>query len=48
AISTIISESAFSTSGRFLCENRSTLDPKTVEAFMCNQNWLRNEISGKR
>ncbi|CAN1148261.1 Putative AC transposase [Linum perenne] len=47
-ISTIISESAFSTSGRLLCENRSTLDPKTVEALMCNQNWLRNEINGKR
>ncbi|CAN1153645.1 Putative AC transposase [Linum perenne] len=47
-ISTVISESAFSTSGRLLCENRSTLDPKTVEALMCNQNWLRNEINGKR
>ncbi|CAN1837665.1 Putative AC transposase [Linum perenne] len=47
-ISTVISESAFSTSGRLLCENRSTLDPKTVGALMCNQNWLRNEINVKR
>ncbi|CAN1310442.1 Putative AC transposase [Linum perenne] len=40
-ISTVILESAFSTSGRLLCENCST-DPKTVEAHMCNQNWIRN------
>ncbi|CAN1323098.1 Zinc finger BED domain-containing protein DAYSLEEPER [Linum perenne] len=45
-ISIVISESAFSTSGRLLCENCSTLDPETVEALMCNQNWLRNEING--
>ncbi|CAN0915443.1 Putative AC transposase [Linum grandiflorum] len=45
-VSTIVSESAFSTSGRLLKANRSTLDPNTIEALMCTQNWLRNEING--
>ncbi|CAN0920678.1 Putative AC9 transposase [Linum grandiflorum] len=45
-VSTVVSESAFSTSGRLLKENRSTLDPNTIEALMCTQNWLRNEING--
>ncbi|CAN0888591.1 Putative AC transposase [Linum grandiflorum] len=45
-VSTVVSESAFSTSGRLLRANRSTLDPVTIEALMCTQNWLRNEING--
>ncbi|CAN0838863.1 Putative AC transposase [Linum grandiflorum] len=45
-VSTVVSESAFSTSGRLLRANRSTLDPLTIEALMCTQNWLRNEING--
>lgn len=39
-ISTVASESAFSTSGRLVSPHRSRLHPKTMEALMCAQNWL--------
>ncbi|XP_055960099.1 zinc finger BED domain-containing protein RICESLEEPER 2-like [Mercurialis annua] len=42
-ISTIASESAFSTSGRVLDCFRSSLTPKIVEALVCTQDWLRAE-----
>ncbi|CAL1409209.1 unnamed protein product [Linum trigynum] len=45
-VSTVVSESAFSTSGRLLNPHRSRLDSKTVEALMCTQNWLFNELRG--
>ena len=44
-VSTVASESAFSTSGRLLSPHRSKLHSKTVEVLMCAQNWLNNEIS---
>ncbi|KAK6137046.1 hypothetical protein DH2020_029210 [Rehmannia glutinosa] len=40
-VSTIASESAFSTSGRVIDPFRSSLSPKMVEALICSQDWLR-------
>jgi hypothetical protein len=40
-ISTVASESAFSTSGRILDDFRSSLTPFMLEALVCTQDWLR-------
>ncbi|KAM7465668.1 hypothetical protein LguiB_013230 [Lonicera macranthoides] len=40
-VSTVASESAFSTGGHILDPFRSSLSPKTVEALICTQNWIR-------
>ncbi|KAL4596310.1 hypothetical protein ACB092_12G155100 [Castanea dentata] len=45
-VTTVASEFAFSTSGRLLSPHCSRLHPKTIEAMMCAQNWLRSEING--
>ena len=45
-VSTVASESAFSTSGRFVSPHRSRLHPKTLEALMCAQDWLWTQIKG--
>ncbi|PRQ57352.1 putative HAT dimerization domain, ribonuclease H-like domain-containing protein [Rosa chinensis] len=42
-VSTIASESSFSTSGRIIDPYRSSLSPRMVEALICTQNWLRSE-----
>ena len=39
-ISTVASESAFSTSGRVLDAFRSSLTPKLIEALICVQDWI--------
>ncbi|KAL8469702.1 hypothetical protein ACS0TY_032516 [Phlomoides rotata] len=40
SISIVASESAFSTSGRFVSPHRSRLHHDTLEALMCSQDWL--------
>ncbi|KAK0592746.1 hypothetical protein LWI29_024628 [Acer saccharum] len=39
-VSSIASESAFSTGGRIVSLHRSRLHPDTLEALMCAQSWL--------
>ncbi|KAL9691650.1 hypothetical protein QQ045_012075 [Rhodiola kirilowii] len=39
-ISTVASESAFSTSGRIIDPFRSSLTPRLVEALICTQDWI--------
>ncbi|KAK9992713.1 hypothetical protein SO802_027698 [Lithocarpus litseifolius] len=45
-MTTIASESAFSTSGRLLGPHCSRLHHDTLEALMCGQNWLWSELKG--
>lgn len=40
-ISTVASESAFSTSGRILDDFRTSLTPFMLEALVCTQDWMR-------
>ncbi|XP_059643341.1 zinc finger BED domain-containing protein RICESLEEPER 2-like [Cornus florida] len=39
-VSTVVSESTFSTGGRMVSPHRSRLHPSTLMALMCAQNWL--------
>ena len=45
-VSTVASESAFSTGSRMVSKHRSRLHPNTLEALMCAQSWLGNEMEG--
>ncbi|KAL4387370.1 hypothetical protein GQ457_09G017050 [Hibiscus cannabinus] len=40
-VSTVASESAFSTGGRVLASFRTSLTPRLVEALICTQDWVR-------
>ncbi|KAH9684650.1 hypothetical protein KPL70_013634 [Citrus sinensis] len=40
-VTTVASESAFSTGGRFVSPYRNRLHPSTLEALMCSQSWIR-------
>uniref|UniRef100_A0A7N1A947 BED-type domain-containing protein n=1 Tax=Kalanchoe fedtschenkoi TaxID=63787 RepID=A0A7N1A947_KALFE len=44
-ISTVASESSFSTSGRILDAFRSSLTPRIVESLLCAQDWIRASLS---
>ena len=45
-VSTVASESAFSTSGRVLTPHRNRLHPETLEKLMCAQSWLWEPLRG--
>ncbi|CAO2821052.1 unnamed protein product [Amaranthus hypochondriacus] len=45
-ISTVASESAFSTGGRVVSPHRCRLHSHTVEALMCLQNWMTQDLKG--
>ena len=47
-VSSVASESAFSTSGRILDPFRSCLTPYMIEALVCLQQWLRNNIQAEK
>ncbi|XP_013713780.1 zinc finger BED domain-containing protein RICESLEEPER 2-like [Brassica napus] len=47
-VSFVASESAFSTSGRILDPFRSCLTPYMIEALVCLQQWLRNNIQAEK
>ncbi|KAL6653643.1 hypothetical protein ACP70R_008567 [Stipagrostis hirtigluma subsp. patula] len=45
-VTTVASESVFSTGGRIISPHRSRLAPKMVEALMCMQAWARADLLG--
>ena len=45
-VSTVASESTFSTSGRVISDHHCSLTPETLEALMCSQDWIRNKYKG--
>ena len=47
-VTSVASESVFSTSGRLLSVHRSRLTPSIAEALMCMQAWSRADILGNQ
>jgi hypothetical protein len=45
-VTTVASESVFSTSGRIITPSHSRLAPNMVEALMCMQAWSRADLLG--
>lgn len=45
-ISTVASESVFSTSGRILSPTRNALNNESIETLVCSQDWLRAFVKG--
>ncbi|KAI7944809.1 hypothetical protein MJO28_010504 [Puccinia striiformis f. sp. tritici] len=47
-MTSVASESAFSTGGRVIDEQRSRLSDETVEALICTQDWIRARKIAKK
>ncbi|KAL4190409.1 hypothetical protein AMTRI_Chr07g75500 [Amborella trichopoda] len=45
-VSTVTSDSTFDIGGQVLDQYRSSLLPETIQALMCAQDWLWNELKG--
>ena len=43
-VSTVASESAFSTGGHILDPFRSSLGPEMIQSLICTQNWLQYSV----
>ena len=46
-MSTVVSESAFSTGGRFVSPSHNHIHPKTLEALMCATDWIWSFIESE-
>ncbi|KAK9065205.1 hypothetical protein SSX86_016588 [Deinandra increscens subsp. villosa] len=47
-VSSVASESAFSTGGRVIDSYRSSLSPQVVEALICTQDWIRKGTNDRK
>ncbi|XP_034702760.1 zinc finger BED domain-containing protein DAYSLEEPER-like [Vitis riparia] len=47
-MSKVALDSAFNMEGRVLDHDRSSLSPATVQALVCAQDWMRNELEDSK